>query len=62
MTCESEAECPVCSSTDLSFGYGFAGGGFGPYTVCLDCGQLICKTQSDPGQCMDHVLSPEEDP
>ena len=33
--------CPKCGGTDLHYGYGFAAGGLGSYTICLDCDETI---------------------
>lgn len=43
--------CPVCGSHELSFGYGLAYGGLGPYTFCVDCDTLISKHVTDHGEC-----------
>lgn len=34
-----------CPHKNTDLGYGLAGGGRGIYTYCLDCGQVIDKTQ-----------------
>lgn len=52
---ESATKCPVCGSSDLSFGYGFAGSGLGGYTVCLDCDLMITKEIKDPGDCFNGI-------
>ncbi len=54
------AECPVCGG-EVTFGYGLAGGGLGGYTFCLDCGRIITKERTDPGECL-HDLEPEDAP
>ena|ERR1700689_664359 len=38
--------CPDCK-TELEVGFGLAGGGYGPYSFCPDCGTVVSKTQ-DP--------------
>lgn len=50
LTSEESAACPVCGG-ELTFCYGFAGGGLGPYTMCLDCDRIITKERKDPGEC-----------
>jgi len=52
---ESAAHCSVCGSKDLSFGYGFAGGGLGGYTFCLDCDLMITKELKDEGDCFNGI-------
>jgi len=32
-------ECPECGG-EITPGYGLAGGGMGPYQLCLDCGWI----------------------
>lgn len=44
---DSADKCPICGCTDLSFGYGFAGGGLGVYTLCLGCDEILTKTRDD---------------
>ena len=52
---ESADKCPICGGTDLSFGYGFAGGGLGAYTFCLDCDEILSKDRDDPGDCFNGI-------
>ena len=49
MTSEAEARCPICGGANLTFGYGFAGGGLGPYTICLDCDCIVAKHRTEQG-------------
>lgn len=45
-----EARCGVCGG-ELTFGYGFAGGGgIGPYAICLDCDRIVVKHVEVPGE------------
>ena len=37
--------CIRCGGHDIEHGYGLAYGGFGAYTYCGNCGNLINKTQ-----------------
>lgn len=37
--------CPKCTGSNFDMGFGLAGGGFGPYTYCVDCGAVVHKTQ-----------------
>lgn len=37
--------CPKCLSTNLEMGFGLAGGGYGPYSYCPNCGIVVNKTQ-----------------
>ena len=37
------SECPKCLSLNTTDGYGFAAGGFGPYTICLNCGHVLAS-------------------
>ena len=39
--------CPKCLSTNLEMGFGLAGGGYGPYSYCPNCGIVVNKSQ-DP--------------
>ena len=57
---ESSTRCPVCGGSNLSFGYGFAGGGLGGYTFCLDCDEILTKHRTDMGECL-HGISESED-
>ena len=36
--------CPKCSG-DVEVGFGLAGGGYGAYTYCPKCGDILSKTQ-----------------
>lgn len=42
-----ERTCPKCGSHEIHDGYGFAAGGIGAYTMCLDCGEILASVQ-DP--------------
>jgi hypothetical protein len=54
--------CPICGG-ELSFGYGFAGGGgIGGYQFCLDCGAMISKHVEVPGECLHGVETGPEVP
>lgn len=53
---ESADRCPICGSTNLSFGYGFAGGGLGAYTFCCDCDEILTKTRDDEGDCLNGII------
>lgn len=33
--------CENCGSQDHVVGYGFAGGGLGSYTICLNCDEVL---------------------
>lgn len=60
MSDPTEARCPKCGSENLSFCYGFAGGGgIGPSTFCLDCDFQISKHVTEPGQCLHEEESNE---
>lgn len=37
--------CPKCLSTNLEMGFGLAGGGYGPYSYCHNCGIVVNKSQ-----------------
>lgn len=39
--------CPKCLSVNLEMGFGLAGGGYGPYSYCPQCGIVVNKSQ-DP--------------
>ena len=56
-----DSRCPNCGG-EMTFGYGFAGGGLGPYTICLDCGGIITKHRTDPGECFHGVMLPPPGP
>jgi hypothetical protein len=55
----SEELCPLCGG-ETSFGYGFAGGGLGGYTFCLDCDTLLTKHRTDEGDCLNGILERAE--
>lgn len=47
---DKDGKCPTCGS-ELEMGFGLAGGGYGPYSYCPKCEQVIDKTQEhDPEQ------------
>ena len=66
MTPEESGKCPVCGYRNLMACYGIAFGGFptplasegaggpglGPYEVCEDCDEVVCKHVTEPGQCL----------
>ena len=37
--------CSKCLSTNLEMGFGLAGGGYGPYSYCPQCGIVVNKSQ-----------------
>lgn len=37
-------QCPKCK-VDYEVGFGLAGGGYGGYTYCPKCGDMLSKTQ-----------------
>lgn len=39
--------CPDHPDEEPSVGFGLAGGGFGPYTVCPVCCRILSKDQSE---------------
>lgn len=50
MNLEGE-RCSVCGCAELTFGYGFAGGGgIGGYVICLGCDRIIAKQVDVPGE------------
>ncbi len=57
---ENADVCPLCGSRDLSFGYGFAGGGLGGYTLCLNCDGILTKHRTDEGDCLNGIIEREE--
>ncbi len=42
-------KCPRCGSRHLHASHGLAGGGVGPYIVCLGCGEIVLKGIEDGG-------------
>jgi hypothetical protein len=36
-----------CEHENTTMGFGLAGGGYGPYEYCEDCGSIIHKTQEE---------------
>ena len=52
MSIEEAGRCPVCSSRNLMVCYGLAFGGLGPYEVCEDCDEVVCKHVTEQGQCL----------
>lgn len=59
MSDRDDAKCPACGG-ETSFGYGFAGGGLGGYTFCLDCDQMISKERTDEGDCFNGIAERAE--
>lgn len=57
-----DARCPFCGSERLTFGYGFAGGGLGSWTACLDCSRIIAKERSDEAGCFRPPILPPPGP
>lgn len=54
---EDGDHCSVCGSAELTFGYGFAGGGgIGHYVMCLGCERIIAKQVDVPGESL--ILPP----
>lgn len=39
-------QCPKCKVL-YEVGFGMAGGGYGAYTFCPQCGDMLSKTQED---------------
>jgi hypothetical protein len=37
-------QCPDHPKDESEMGYGLAGGGMGPYTVCATCSRILSKT------------------
>ncbi len=52
MTPEESGKCPVCGSRNLMACYGLAFGGLGPYEVCEDCDEVVCKHVTVAGLCL----------
>lgn len=44
----AKCHCPTCGG-DITYGWGLAGGGLGPYVVCVACGDILAKT-GEPGE------------
>ncbi len=42
-----EDDTSGCAHTNLDSGFGLAGGGYGVYMYCKDCGYITSKTQTD---------------
>lgn len=40
-----EKDC--CDKRKLDSGFGLAGGGYGPYNYCVNCGVIVSKTVLD---------------
>jgi len=38
--------CPKCN-VEYEVGFGLAGGGYGPYTYCPKCGDMLSKIQDN---------------
>jgi hypothetical protein len=36
-----------CAHSKTEFGFGLAGGGYGAYEYCVDCGHILHKTQTE---------------
>jgi len=39
-------KCPSCDAVTV-VGYGLAGGGIGLYTSCVECGNIVTKSNED---------------
>lgn len=52
---EVAGRCPICGSTERTFGHGFAGGGLGPYEICLGCDAMIFKERRDECDCLNGI-------
>ena len=50
LTDPARCKCPKCSATNLHASHGLAGGGIGPYIVCLACGVIVLKGFEDGGE------------
>lgn len=42
---EHAPDCPADKESEM--GFGLAGGGYGAYTYCPDCGAILWKSQGD---------------
>lgn len=42
---EAPKVCPACGGCEFEEGYGCAGGGMGAYLICIECLQVVAKTQ-----------------
>lgn len=42
---DGPAVCPDHPNVEPEVGFGLAGGGYGPYTYCGQCGKLLSKQQ-----------------
>lgn len=43
-------KCPECGAGQLFASYGVAGGGIGPYVLCLACGEIVLKAIEEGGE------------
>ncbi len=43
------ARCPEHPDATSKPGFGYQGGGFGPYRICDDCGEVFGKTKAKDG-------------
>lgn len=46
---DEQLRCPNHQITPTMRGYGIAGGGIGPYTVCRRCGRVVSKSEDSNG-------------
>jgi hypothetical protein len=42
-----DGDASGCAHTNQDSGFGLAGGGYGVYMYCKDCGHILSKTQTD---------------
>lgn len=56
MTAFDSHRCPFCGGDNMASGYGFAGGGLGGYTFCLDCDEMLVKHRDDPSDCFNGIV------
>ena len=45
---EEAGRCPCCGSRNRMACYGIAFGGLGPYEICEDCDEVVCKHVTAP--------------
>ena len=63
MPLEEAGKCAVCGSKNLMVCYGIAFGGLGPYVICEDCDEVVCKHVIEPGLCLSALdPSPSDEP
>lgn len=50
VTMPPRSSCPRHPGVEPEVGFGLAGGGYGAYTYCPTCGQILDKTQEEPDE------------